>query len=85
MPAKNLMQDRRGIASLWASVNPTLASGEKGFETDTGKFKYGNGTSAWNSLPYAASQPGHTHSIADVTDYVAPVVSYSDNFMMMGA
>lgn len=27
----------------------------------------------------------HTHSIADITDYVPPVVSYSDTFMMMGA
>lgn len=27
----------------------------------------------------------HTHSISDITDYVPPVVSYSDTFMMMGA
>jgi hypothetical protein len=27
----------------------------------------------------------HTHSIADITDYVPPVITYSDTFMMMGA
>jgi hypothetical protein len=27
----------------------------------------------------------HTHTISQITDYVPPVVSYSDTFMMMGA
>lgn len=45
-------QFRRGTASLWASSNPILLSGELGLETDTAKFKIGDGTSAWNSLPY---------------------------------
>lgn len=30
-----------------------LLKGEVGIETDTGKFKFGNGTTAWSSLPYA--------------------------------
>ena len=46
------MQQRRGTASQWTTGNPTLAAGEIGFETDTGKFKIGNGTLAWNSLKY---------------------------------
>jgi lysophospholipase L1-like esterase len=31
-----------------------LAAGEPGVELDTNRFKIGNGTSAWNSLPYMA-------------------------------
>lgn len=46
-------QFRRGTASQWTSANPTLASGEAGFETDTGKLKIGDGSTAWNSLGYA--------------------------------
>ena len=46
------IQVRRGTAAQWTSANPTLASGEWGFETDTGKVKIGNGTTAWTSLSY---------------------------------
>ena len=48
------IQLRRGTASQWTSANPTLSSGEVGFETDTGKFKIGNGSTAWTSLSYAS-------------------------------
>jgi hypothetical protein len=47
------MQVRRGTASSWTSTNPTLAAGELGFETDTGKFKIGTGSSTWTGLAYA--------------------------------
>jgi hypothetical protein len=46
------MQQRRGSAAEWSSVNPVLGSGEIGFETDNGQFKIGNGTDDWESLPY---------------------------------
>jgi hypothetical protein len=52
MPVVTQIQIRRGTASQWTSTNPTLASGEQGFETDTGKMKIGNGSTAWNSLSY---------------------------------
>ncbi len=48
------MQQRRGTAAQWTSANPILAAGEIGFETDTGKFKMGNGSSAWSALSYFA-------------------------------
>lgn len=48
------MQQRRGPAAEWLSVNPVLASGEVGFEEDTGQFKIGNGSLAWGDLPYAS-------------------------------
>lgn len=47
------IQVRRDTAANWTSANPTLASGEFGYETDTGRFKVGNGASAWTSLAYA--------------------------------
>ena len=43
----------RGTAEALASVNPVLLAGELGLETDTGKFKFGDGTNAWNNLSYA--------------------------------
>jgi len=46
------IQQRRDTAANWTSVNPILAQGEFGYETDTGKLKIGNGTTAWTSLPY---------------------------------
>ena len=49
------IQLRRGLASEWTSVNPTLAAGEVGVESDTNTLKFGDGTTAWNSLNYALS------------------------------
>jgi hypothetical protein len=46
------MQQRRGTASQWTSADPILAAGEIGYETDTGKFKIGNGSSIWSALNY---------------------------------
>ena len=47
------IQYRRGSASEWASANTLLAVGEAGYETDTGRFKVGDGTTNWSNLPYA--------------------------------
>jgi hypothetical protein len=55
MPVVTQVQVRRGTASQWTSANPTLASGEWGFETDTGKVKIGNGSTAWTSLGYTGA------------------------------
>jgi hypothetical protein len=49
------IQLRRGTAAEWTSTNPTLAAGEQGFETDTGKLKIGDGSTAWTSLAYLGS------------------------------
>ena len=45
-------QLRQGLAANWTSNNPTLLSGEIGYETDTGFVKIGDGTTAWTSLAY---------------------------------
>lgn len=58
-----LIQIRRGTAAQWVAANPTLASGEPGLETDTGKGKYGKTGVAWIDLPYAWSGSGQTASL----------------------
>lgn len=68
MPAQTVIKLRRGTAAAWTSANPTLAAGEVGLETDTYKTKYGDGTTAWTSLPYsvATSSGGTTVDWTDV-------------------
>ena len=56
------IQLRRDTAANWTSSNPILTQGEFGYETDTAKFKIGDGTTAWNSLSY------HTHSHTLLSD-----------------
>ena len=45
-------QQRRDTAANWTSNNPTLLAGELGYESDTGKWKVGTGSTAWTSLSY---------------------------------
>ena len=54
----NQIQIRRDLAANWTSANPTLASGEIGYETNTKKLKLGDGATAWISLPYFPSDSG---------------------------
>jgi hypothetical protein len=55
MAVQTKLQVRRDTAANWTTANATLASGEIGFETDTLKFKIGNGSTAWTSLGYQAA------------------------------
>ena len=48
------MQQRRGTAAQWTSANPVLNAGEMGWESDTNKFKIGDGTNHWADLDYFA-------------------------------
>jgi hypothetical protein len=50
--ANIVMQLRHGTAVEWTTSNPLLAIGELGYETNTGLFKIGNGTTRWILLPY---------------------------------
>jgi hypothetical protein len=59
------IQYRRDTASNWTSENPVLASGEPGYETDTGKEKIGDGSTAWTSLAYAG---GGSTTLLGLTD-----------------
>ena len=50
------MQQRRGTAQQWLSTNnsqgPVLNAGEIGWESDTNKFKIGDGVNHWIDLDY---------------------------------
>lgn len=58
MGVNTKIQVRRDTAAMWTSVNPTLAAGEIGFETDTSRFKVGTGSAAWTSLAYQGIPTG---------------------------
>jgi hypothetical protein len=57
MPVQTQILTRRGTAASWTSTNPTLGAGEIGYETDTGNFKIGTGSTAWASLAYFNRDP----------------------------
>lgn len=61
------MQQRRGTAEQWTIVNPILASGEIGYETDNNRFKLGDGITVWSLLPYFVDE---TNLSASLEDYV---------------
>ena len=62
---------RRDTAAAWALANPVLSAGEPGIETDTNLVKYGNGVTAWNSLPYA----GGTFDPEAISSNLVPVAN----------
>lgn len=71
MGALTLIQLRRGTAAQWATANTALSNGEPGYETDTGKFKLGDGSTLWNTLDYVGADKAlatHTHTAAQITD-----------------
>jgi hypothetical protein len=66
---------RRDTAANWTANNPTLAAGEFGHETDTGKLKLGTGAIAWNSLGYqnnVTSVNGQTGAVSGLAPTADP-------------
>ncbi len=74
------IQLRHDTAANWTSADPTLALGELGAETDTGKFKVGDGTTAWTSLAYSVG--GNTVIVADEG---TPLATAADTLDFVGA
>lgn len=80
-----IIQYKRGTSSRWVQVNPILAAGEPGLETDTSRVKYGDGFSRWNDLPYSAGES--TGGSADLTLHVnssTPHPVYDDMESLVG-
>jgi hypothetical protein len=73
MPRKTLIQNRRDTSINWKTIDPILADGETGVETDTNRTKMGNGISTWSQLGYqsvpfyGAFQDESTQTIASTT------------------
>jgi uncharacterized protein affecting Mg2+/Co2+ transport len=64
------IQLRRDTAANWTLNDPTLASGELGFETDTLRLKCGNGTTAWSALSYVNQVQAGAFVLADNTNII---------------
>lgn len=67
------MQQRRGTAAEWATVNPVLADGEVGFVRDTSEIKIGNGVDAWSVLPSAYVKKAGGDTIAASGAAIVPL------------
>lgn len=50
------IQFRRDTTANWASVNPILAPGEIGIDTEIRLFKIGDGFTAWNDLEFIRTE-----------------------------
>lgn len=99
MPRNVLIQVRRGDSSAWSTANPVLASGEPGYETDTGSLKIGDGFTAYNTLSsissymdgmpvgieWDTSSNSPTLTRIDVNgNVITPTVSFFDNHAIWG-
>ncbi len=73
---------RRGTAAQWTASNPTLLAGEPGFETDTGRWKLGDGATAWATLLYAGIKSLGGATGAATT--VGPVIWTGTYRLLMG-
>ena len=60
------IQLRRDTAANWVLNNPLLRGGEIGIETDTLKFKIGNGVDRWNSISAYAFNLGNANGAASL-------------------
>lgn len=63
MPRIATIKPRGGTAAQWTSANPILGAREMGIETDTQKSKYGDGVTAWTSLPYSVANASGTSTV----------------------
>jgi hypothetical protein len=64
------IQIRRDTAANWTSVNPILAEGEFGLETDTNQLKIGDGVLAWTALAYFGGSGNPFDQDLNTTDAV---------------
>lgn len=64
MPEQQI-QFRRGTTTQWSTSNPVLLSGELAFDTTTGTFKIGNGTSTWTVLSAYSGGSADPEAIRD--------------------
>jgi len=88
MSVQTRIQVRRGSSTQWESAaesigNGILYQGELGYETNTGRFKIGDGSTAWSSLPYASILPsgfiaGSGISISQGSNGSSLTISLSD-------
>lgn len=64
------VQNQRASSAKWKEKNPVLLAGQIGYEKDTRKQKIGDGTTAWNNLPYSTTTPEDLADHADSTSHI---------------
>lgn len=76
---------KRDTTSNWTANNPVLLNAELGLDTTLDQLKIGDGSTAWNSLPFITvadvstlSTVGHTHSGYQTALDSSSVVSVSN-------
>jgi hypothetical protein len=80
---QNYIQLRRATASQWTASNPVLLNGEPAVETDTGKFKVGDGETSWVGLPYFADEEQFLDLIRDLGPAGGPFVFIGSDIVML--
>ena len=68
------LQLKRGTAARWRELNLVLEAGEPGFVLDENKLKIGDGSTAWNDLPYI----GESSVVNASTHYDFPSIGRED-------
>jgi hypothetical protein len=63
-------RQRYDTAASWESNDPVLLAGEMGVESDTGRFKFGDGVLVWSELKYV-----RTDTIKTVTHTTASLAA----------
>lgn len=84
---KSRLKQRYDLASNWTSNNPTLLAGEMGIESDTKKFKFGDGSTAWTALPYAGANEEEIQDLIDASAdgmYVIEGSNEKDDVTLIG-
>lgn len=70
--SENLLKARLknycGLSTSWESSSVVLQQGEIGYETDTHKFKFGDGENVYSALGYP-SNPVLENGLSDTTVY----------------
>lgn len=58
---------RRDTSVAWATANTVLSLAEPGLDTTLNAIKYGDGTTAWNNLPYSGVVPTELGNLIPAT------------------
>lgn len=77
------IQLRRATAAQWIVSNTVLALGEPAVETDTGKFKVGDGETSWNGLSYFADEEEFLNLVRDLGPEGGPFIFIGTDIVML--
>lgn len=79
-----MIQFRRGTASAASTANEVLAAGQPFVETDTSKLKIGDGSTAFNDLPYIGGSGGKKYATVVVGTSTAGYTADQVDFLCDG-